>query len=128
MSESPSSTVSLIATNSLGVNDSRLEINGEESSSTAEKTITDTIRRSSLSENITDEIALSDLKLSTEKTVERKYPFTEKSKREMAAKIRTQREKEFDQIKKINETITHGAEVIKVLCIMIYIRFIIITC
>ncbi|XP_022175737.1 uncharacterized protein LOC111037460 [Myzus persicae] len=41
------------------------------------------------------------------------YPLTKWSKREMAAKIRAERDRKFESIKKINEKITRGAEFLK---------------
>lgn len=126
MSESLSSSLnrpmSLIMANSLEVNDAQLEINRNESS-IIKNTNSNSIEQSSLSKNITNviinnvainETAINDIKLSTKNTVQRKYPFTEKSKREISNMIRMRHEKKSEQIKKFNEIIVHGAEVIKV--------------
>jgi len=54
-------------------------------------------------------------KLSSIKSINYKYPLTEKSKRDMAAKIQMERKNKSEQIKKINEKMSSGAEIIKVL-------------
>ncbi|VVC42100.1 Hypothetical protein CINCED_3A021681 [Cinara cedri] len=113
-------SVSVVTANSVEVNDLQLDVNQKESSFSAVEIISKSIEQPlSLSENITNviinnETAAMDLKLSMKKPVRRKYPFTEKSKREKETIIRTQREEKYEQIKKMNEMITHGAEVIKV--------------
>jgi len=53
------------------------------------------------------------------KNIQHKYPLTERSKRERAAKIRMEKERKSEDIKHINETITRGAEVIRVYYIVL---------
>lgn len=43
-----------------------------------------------------------------------KYPLTEESKRDTAARIRAERERQSEQIRKTNEKIVRGVEVLKV--------------
>lgn len=62
--------------------------------------------------NINNNNIGNDLKVSIKKSI--KYPLTERSKRVMAAKIRTERERKTEQINKINKTITFNAQIIKV--------------
>jgi len=57
---------------------------------------------------------VSDCELLAKKRVRHDYPLTKWSKRERAAKIRTERDRKFENIKRINEKIPRGAEVIKV--------------
>lgn len=52
--------------------------------------------------------------LSATKNVRGKYPLTEKSKRDTAARIRAEREKQSEQTRKMNEKIVRGAKVLKV--------------
>lgn len=62
-----------------------------------------------------------DFKISSKKNNHRKFPLTEWSKREMAVRIRIEREKKLEQTKKFNQMITRGAEVIRVYCILLII-------
>lgn len=57
---------------------------------------------------------IEDLKPSMKNSIQNKYPLTEKSKHERAAKVQMERKIKSEQIKKANETITHDAKVIKV--------------
>lgn len=59
----------------------------------------------------------------TIKNVLRQYPLTELSKRKMALRVREESERKSEQIKKLNETIAHGAEVIKVHLTLSYIYY-----
>lgn len=58
--------------------------------------------------------------LPEKKNVQPKYPLTEKSKREKAAKDRMEREMKSEQTKKINENITRGVKAIKVCNVLHY--------
>jgi len=72
----------------------------------------------SLPKNATDVVktknTVSDCELIAKKHIRQEYPLTKWSKRQMAAKIRTERDRKFENIKMINENITRAAEVIKV--------------
>lgn len=68
---------------------------------------------SSLSNNLISP-TIDDSKSSMKNSTQKKYPLTEKSKREKAAKIRMEREMKSEKIKNMNEIFAHGAEVIKV--------------
>lgn len=57
---------------------------------------------------------VDNLKQSMKNSIQKKYPLTEKSIREKAAKVRMDRVMKSELIKKTNETITHDAKVIKV--------------
>lgn len=57
---------------------------------------------------------VSDCESLPKNRVRHEYPLTKWSKREIAAKIRTERDRKFENIKRINEKITRGAEFIKV--------------
>lgn len=56
---------------------------------------------------------------SSKKSGQPEYPLTKWHKREIAAKIRKERDRKLENIKRINETITRGASAIKVHFIMV---------
>jgi len=66
--------------------------------------------------NVTKNVIKTNKTVSGRESLTKKleYPLTKWSKREMAAKIRTERDRKFENIKMINEKIKRGAEVIKV--------------
>lgn len=82
------------------------------------KNIDSKLTEQSLPKNITDVVktnkTVSDRELLAKKRVRKEYPLTKWSKREMAAKIRTERNRKFENIKMTNEKIKRGAEFIKV--------------
>lgn len=82
------------------------------------KNIDSKLTEQSLPKNVTDVVktnkTVSDRELLAKKRVRQEYPLTKWSKREMAAKIRTERNRKFENIKMTNDKITRGAEVIKV--------------
>lgn len=86
---------------------SQLEIDCEQSFSSKDN-------NSNLDKKLENDAIGDDLKLTTKKNIEPKYPLTEWSKRKRAEKIRKERDWEFEQIKKTNDAITRGAEIIKV--------------
>lgn len=57
---------------------------------------------------------VSDCESFAKKRVQPEYPLTKWSKREIAAKNQTERDKKYENIKRINEKIKRGAEAIKV--------------
>lgn len=69
----------------------------------------------SIEQSLMKNQTVDDLKQTMKNSIQNNYPLTEKSKREKAAKFRKNREMKSELIKKINETITHDVEVIKVL-------------
>jgi len=63
---------------------------------------------------LTEQSLPKNCEMSTKKRFEHEYPLTKWSKRKIAAKIRTELDTKFENIKRINKTITRGAEAIKV--------------
>jgi len=96
----------------------QLSVHSERSLLSSVKNIDSKSTEQSLSTNVTAVIktnnTVSDCVLLAKKHIRHEYPLTKWSKRQRAAKIRTERDSKFENIKRINEKITLGAEVIKV--------------
>lgn len=105
------SKINLGSTEQSQVNLEGISSAGKIKSSSIEQSFLD--KNHTVNDNKTDE-SVGGFELLTRKNVQAKYPLTERSKREKAAKIRVERERKSEQIKKINENITCGAEAIKV--------------
>lgn len=93
----------------------------EQSKIDLEETISSTIKSSSIELSVSEANATNIIEydkasgeFAIKKIIPSKYPLTEKSKRDRAAKVRMERERKSEQIKKINENITLGVEAIKV--------------
>jgi len=101
----------------------QLSIHGEKNLSFSVETINSKSTDEKLQNNITDVFKnnkmIGDCESVAKNHVWHEYPLTKWSKRERAAKIRTERDRKFENIKRFNETITRGAEIIKVYFIAI---------
>ncbi|KAF0760701.1 Uncharacterized protein FWK35_00009336 [Aphis craccivora] len=95
----------------------QLSIHSEKSLSLSVKTIDSKSTNQKLQKNITNDFknkkTIGDCESFAKKHVRHEYPLTKWSKRERAAKIRMERDRKFENIKRFNETITLGAETIK---------------
>lgn len=128
MSESPNlkeSFQSFVPANySSAIDSEQLSVHSERSLLSSVKNIDSKLTEQSLPKNVTDDVktnsTVSDSVLLAKKHIRHEYPLTKWSKRQMAAKIRTERDSKFENIKRINEKITRGAEVIKVHIICVH--------
>jgi len=98
-------------------------IHSKKSLTLSEETVDSKSTDQKLQKKITDVFknneTIGDCESVAKKHVRHEYPLTKWSKRERAAKIRTERNRQFENIKRFNETITRGAETIKVYFIAI---------
>jgi len=102
----------------------QLSIHNERSLSLSVETIDSKPTDRTLQKNViyvvNNNETIGDCELSTKKRIQHEYPLTKWSKRKRAAKINTERDRKFENIKRFNETITRGAEIIKVYSIAVY--------
>lgn len=101
----------------------QLSIHSKKILSLSEETIDSKSADQKLQKKITDVFknneTIGDCESVAKKHVRHEYPLTKWSKRKRTAKIRTERDRKFENIKRFNETITRGAETIKVYFISI---------